>query len=313
MELHPHAIGRKVEIMLEHFASEVQDKIGGRAKAMIVTRSRLHAVRYKLSVDAYLAEKGYPWKCLVAFSGKVDDGGKEYTEPGMNSAGADHMIGEQHTAAEFAKPEYRFLVVASKFQTGFDQPLLHTMYVDKKLGGVNAVQTLSRLNRTHPGKEDTAVLDFANEADLIRAAFEPYYETTLLSEATDPNLLYDIQGELLDFNVYSEAEVDAFAKVYFDRNTTQDQLYARLGDIVDRFRDLDPDARSVFRGGLRKYNRLYSFLAQILTFADSDLEKLHVFARYLRPATAGGRDGTSTRSAAEHRHGVVPGPADGTG
>ena len=290
VELHPHAIGRKVEIMLEHFASEVQDKIGGRAKAMIVTRSRLHAVRYKLAVDAYLAEKGYPWKCLVAFSGKVDDGGKEYTEPGMNSAGADHMIGEQQTAAEFAKPEYRFLVVASKFQTGFDQPLLHTMYVDKKLGGVNAVQTLSRLNRKHPGKEDTAVLDFANEADQIRAAFEPYYETTLLSEATEPNLLYDIQGELLDFNVYSEAEVDAFAKVYFDRNTTQDQLYVRLGDIVDRFRDLDPDARSVFRGGLRKYNRLYSFLAQILTFADSDLEKLHVFARYLRPLLPG--DGT---------------------
>ena len=290
VELHPHAIGRKVEIMLEHFASEVQDKIGGRAKAMIVTRSRLHAVRYKLAVDAYLAEKGYPWKCLVAFSGKVDDGGKEYTEPGMNSAGADHMIGEQQTAAEFAKPEYRFLVVASKFQTGFDQPLLHTMYVDKKLGGVNAVQTLSRPNRKHPGKEDTAVLDFANEADQIRAAFEPYYETTLLSEATEPNLLYDIQGELLDFNIYSEAEVDAFAKVYFDRNTTQDQLYARLGDIVDRFRDLDSDARSVFRGGLRKYNRLYSFLAQILTFADSDLEKLHVFARYLRPLLPG--DGT---------------------
>ena len=283
VELHPHAIGRKVEIMVEHFASEVHDKVGGRAKAMIVTRSRLHAVRYKLAVDAYLAEKGYPWKCLVAFSGKVEDGGKEYTEPGMNSAGADHMIGEQHTAAEFAKPEYRFLVVASKFQTGFDQPLLHTMYVDKKLGGVNAVQTLSRLNRKHPGKEDTAVLDFANEADLIRAAFEPYYETTLLSEATDPNLLYDIQGELRDFDVYSDAEVDAFAEVYFGRSATQDQLYARLGDIVDRFRELDPDARSAFRGGLRKYNRLYSFLAQILTFADSDLEKLHVFARYLRP------------------------------
>ena len=290
VELHPHAIGRKVEIMLEHFASEVQDKIGGRAKAMIVTRSRLHAVRYKLAVDAYLAEKGYPLKCLVAFSGKVDDGGKEYTEPGMNSAGGDHMIGEQHTAAEFAKPGYRFLVVASKFQTGFDQPLLHTMYVDKKLGGVNAVQTLSRLNRKHPGKQDTAVLDFANEADLIRAAFEPYYETTLLSEATEPNLLYDIQGELLDFGVYSEAEVDAFAEVYFGRSATQDQLYARLGDIVDRFRDLEPDARSDFRGGLRKYNRLYSFLAQILTFKDADLEKLHVFARYLRPLLPG--DGT---------------------
>ncbi len=282
-ELHPHAIGQKVEIMVQHFASEVQDKIGGRAKAMIVTRSRLHAVRYKLALDAYLAEKGYPWKSLVAFSGKVHDEGKEYTEPGMNSAGADYTIGEQQTAAEFAKPEYRFLVLASKFQTGFDQPLLHTMYVDKKLGGVNAVQTLSRLNRTHPGKEDTAVLDFANEADHIRAAFEPYYETTILSEATDPNLIYDIHGELLDFDVYSEAEVDSFAEVYFGRDAGQEQLYAVLGDAVGRFADLDPEARSEFRSGLRKYNRLYSFLAQILTFVDADLEKLHVFARYLRP------------------------------
>ena len=172
--------------------------------------------------------------------------------------------------------------MASKFQTGFDQPLLHTMYVDKKLGGVNAVQTLSRLNRTHPGKDETAVLDFANEADHIREAFEPYYETTILSEATDPNLLYDLQGELLGFHVYTEAEVDAFARVYFGSDATQDQLYAALADPVGRFRDLEPDARSEFRGGLRKYTRLYSFLAQILTFKDADLEKLHVFARYLR-------------------------------
>ena len=290
VELHPHAIGQKVEIMVEHFASQVQDRIGGTAKAMIVTRSRLHAVRYKLAVDVYLADKGYPWKCLVAFSGKVNDRGKEYTEPAMNSAGASHVIGERRTAAEFAKNEYRFLIVANKFQTGFDQPLLHTMYVDKKLGGVNAVQTLSRLNRTYEGKEDTAVLDFANEAGEIRAAFEPYYETTLLSEATDPNLLYDIQSELLDFDVYSETEVDAFARVYFDPKATQDWLYARLGPAVDRFRALDPDARSDFRGGLRQYNRLYSFLAQILTFADADLEKLHVFGRHLRRLLPG--DGT---------------------
>ncbi len=282
VELHPHAIGRKVEIMIDHFAERVQDRIGGRAKAMIVTRSRLHAVRYKLAVDAYLEEKGYPWKCLVAFSGKVNDEGKEYTEPGMNSAGGPHPIGEQQTAAEFAKPEYRFLVVASKFQTGFDQPLLHTMYVDKKLGGVNAVQTLSRLNRTHPGKDETAVLDFANEADHIRESFEPYYETTLLSEATDPNLLYDLQEELLGFHVYTEAEVDAFARAYFGKDATQDQLYALLAEPVQRSRDLEPEVRSEFRGGLRKYTRLYSFLAQILTFKDADLEKLHVFSRYLR-------------------------------
>lgn len=205
--------------MLEHFAAQVQNEIGGKAKAMIVTRSRLHAVRYKLAVDRYLKEKEYPFRALVAFSGTVQDGGQPYTEAGMNSAGKKERIGERQTAKEFEKPEYRFLIVANKFQTGFDQPLLHTMYVDKKLGGVNAVQTLSRLNRTHddPKKRGTMVLDFANEADEIRVAFEPYYETTLLSEATNPNLLYEIQSRLLAFPVYTEADVDGFAKVYFDR------------------------------------------------------------------------------------------------
>ena len=202
VELHPHAIGQKIAIAVDHFAARAAGAISGRAKAMIVTRSRLHAVRTKLALDRYLAEKGHPWKALVAFSGTVQDGGASYTESGMNSAGTDGCISEQATAAEFEKPEYRFLVVANKFQTGFDQPLLHTMYVDKKLGGVNAVQTLSRLNRTHPEKEGTMVLDFANEADEIRKAFEPYFETTLLSEATDPNLLYEVQARLLDFGVF---------------------------------------------------------------------------------------------------------------
>ncbi len=282
VELHPHAIGEKVRIMVEHFAVQVQNEIGGKAKAMIVTRSRLHAVRYKLALDRYLDERGHGWKSLVAFSGSVPDGGQSYTESGMNSAGMDRVIGERHTAEEFEKPGYRFLIVANKFQTGFDQPLLHTMYVDKKLGGVNAVQTLSRLNRTHPGKNGTAVLDFANEAEEIRKAFEPYYETTLLSEETDPNLLYETGGRLLDFGVYTQADMDAFARIYFDRKATQDQLYAVLGPARQRFEDLSPEERQDFRGQLTDYVRLYAFLAQVLTFADADLEKLYVFARHLR-------------------------------
>ena len=176
--------------MVDHFVANAQSEIAGRAKAMIVTRSRLHAVRYKLAVDRYLAELGNPFKALVAFSGTVQDGGQSYTESGMNT------IPEAQTARTFEIPEYRFLIVANKFQTGFDQPLLHTMYVDKKLGGVNAVQTLSRLNRIHPDKQSTMVLDFTNESDEIKASFEPYYETTILSEATDPNLLYEKQGRL---------------------------------------------------------------------------------------------------------------------
>ncbi len=277
VELHPHAINEKVRIMVEHFAAHVQGEIGGRAKAMIFPRSRLHAVRYRLAVDRYLAERGYPFKALVAFSGKVVDGGRPYTETGMNG------FPEGQTAKAFERPENRFLIVANKFQTGFDQPLLHTMYVDKKLGGVNAVQTLSRLNRTlAPQKKGTMVLDFANEADEIKAAFEDYYEATLLSEATDPNLLYEIQSRLAAFPVYTQPDIDRFAKVYFDPKATQDQLYAALAPVVDRYNEMSEPEQHDFRGQLTDYARLYSFLAQVLTFADADLEKLYVFARHLR-------------------------------
>jgi type I site-specific restriction-modification system R (restriction) subunit len=254
----------------------VQGEIGGKAKAMIVTRSRLHAVRYRLAVDRYLAERGYPFKALVAFSGTVQDGGQSYTESGMNG------FPETQTAKTFERPGFRFLIVANKFQTGFDQPLLHTMYVDKKLGGVNAVQTLSRLNRTHPEKKGTMVLDFANEAVEVKAAFEPYYESTLLSEATDPNLLYEVQTRLTAFPVYTEADVQAFARVYFDPKATQDRIYAVLAPAVERFGAISEEERQDFRGQLTDYVRLYAFLAQVLTFADADLEKLYVFARHLR-------------------------------
>jgi type I restriction enzyme R subunit len=276
VELHAHAIAEKVKIIVEHFAARVQAEIGGKAKAMIVTRSRLHAVRYRLALDKYLTERGYPFKALVAFSGSVEDGGKTYTESGMNG------FPEAQTAKTFERAEYRFLVVANKFQTGFDQPLLHTMYVDKKLGGVNAVQTLSRLNRTYPEKNGTVVLDFANDSAEIKAAFEPYYETTLLSEATDPNLLYEVQSRLSEIPVYTETDVNAFAKVYFDAKATQDRLYAALSSVVERYKALAAVDQQDFRGHLTDYIRLYAFLSQVLTFADSDLEKLYGFARYLR-------------------------------
>ncbi len=276
VELHPHAIAEKVKIMVDHFAEKTQHAIDGKAKAMIVTRSRLHAVRYKRAVDAYLREKKYPWKALVAFSGTVRDGGMEYTEPNMNG------FSEKQTARVFERTDCRFLIVANKFQTGFDQPLLHTMYVDKKLGGVNAVQTLSRLNRTHLEKNETMVLDFANDAEEIRKSFEPYYETTILSEATDPNLLYEIQNRLRGFEVFADADVETFAGVYFDPKATQDRIYAVLEPVRRRFKELAEEERADFRGQLNDYVRLYAFLSQILTFADADLEKLYQFGRYLR-------------------------------
>jgi type I restriction enzyme R subunit len=276
VNLHEDTIAKKVAIMVDHFADTVARRIDGTAKAMIVTRSRLQAVRYKKEVDRYVQEKGYPYKALVAFSSPaVADGGMDYTESNMNH------IPETQTAEAFKRDEYRFLIVANKYQTGFDQPRLHTMYVDKKLGGVNAVQTLSRLNRICPGKAETMVLDFANEAAEIQAAFAQYYQRTLLSEATDPNLLYDIQTRLDGFNVYGTDDIDRFAAVYYDRAATQDRLHALLRPVIARYEEAREDERVDFRGQLTDYLRLYAFLSQVVPFVDTDLEKLFVFGRLL--------------------------------
>lgn len=270
-------IEKKVAIMVDHFHEHVSHRIKGRAKAMIVTRSRLHAVRYKLVVDRYLRDQGLPYRALVAFSGTVRDpfDNAEYRESGMNG------IPETQTRQAFEAADVRFLIVAEKFQTGFDQPLLHTMYVDKKLSGLNAVQTLSRLNRTlPPDKTETMVLDFVNEAEDIKEGFQPYFEGTILSEETDPNLLYDHQRKLLDFHIFSEPEVDSFAGMLRD-GKPMDLLYAAVAPIVARFEETSPEEQADFRGTLNDYIRLYAFLSQVVTFADADLEKLYLFARLL--------------------------------
>ena len=275
VDLHEHTISKKVAIIIEHFVEHSMGRIDGKAKAMIVTRSRLHAVRYRLAVDKYLKEKGHSFKVLVAFSGTVRDGGRDYTEANMNG----HP--ETQTAEIFKRNEYRILIVANKFQTGFDQPLLHTMYVDKKLGGVNAVQTLSRLNRVYPEKNETMVLDFANEAEDIQKAFEPYYEKTLLREGTDPNLLYDLQTRLDDYHIYEQADIERFAKICFDPKGTQDKLHVALGPVVGRYKEANEEEKIDFRSQLKDYIRLYAFLSQVISFVDVDLEKFYVFARFL--------------------------------
>jgi type I restriction enzyme R subunit len=275
VDMHEHTIAKKVEVIVEHFKNNVVQQINGHAKAMIVTRSRLHAVHYKQAMDDYLKKNGSPFKALVAFSGTVKHGGMDYTETGMNG------IPETKTAETFKLDEYRILIVAEKFQTGFDQPLLHTMYVDKRLKGLHAVQTLSRLNRVHPGKRETFVLDFANEAEDIQKAFEPYYEKSILSEATDPNLLYDLQTKLELHNIYTPEEVEVFAKVYFSPKGTQAKLIAALHAPIERFKTKEKDEQTAFRTSLSDFVRLYAFLSQIATFADPDLEKLYAFGRYL--------------------------------
>ena len=200
----------------------------------------------------------------------------DYTEANMNG------IPDSQTAETFKRDENKLLVVANKFQTGFDQPLLHTMYVDKKLGGVGAVQTLSRLNRTCPGKEDTAVLDFANEQKEIQKAFQPYYDRTILTEGTDPNLLHDLQGQMADFHFYGTDDVERFASIYFDPKATQDKLFAALVPVVDRYKAAEEEEqRKDFRKAVNDYVRLYAFLSQVITFTDAELEKLHAFGRLL--------------------------------
>jgi type I restriction enzyme R subunit len=275
VSVHEHTIGKKVEIMAEHFADKVAHRIAGRAKAMVVTRSRLHAVRFKRAFDEYLDQQGYPYEALVAFSGTVEDQGVEYSERSMNG------FPDSQTTQRFDSDRYRFLVVANKYQTGFDQPLLHTMYVDKKLGGVNAVQTLSRLNRTHPAKEETMVLDFENDAETIQEAFQPYYERTTLKEGTDPNLLYDLEHQIREYGIVTDADLDDFAEIWYDENGEQKDLHAVLDRCVERYKTAAEDEQNDFRQRISKYVRLYAFLAQVVPFKDVELEKLYVFAKPL--------------------------------
>jgi len=278
---HRFTIERKTTLMVEHFWEITRRKIPdaqgvGQAKAMVVTASRLHAVLYKQAFDAYLKKQGYPIKALVAFSGTVHYHGLDYTEAGMN------CFPERQTAEQFKKPEYRFLIVAEKFQTGFDQPLLHTMYVDKKLAGVHAVQTLSRLNRVHPGKTDTMVLDFVNRAEEIEKAFAPYYEVTLLSAASDPNKLYDLQAELEQFNLYTPEQVAEIAELFLRKGEKAPKLQPLLRAVVDHYRYIAVvEQRLRFKHALRSYINLYAFLSQVITFRDPDLERLYLFARLL--------------------------------
>ena len=282
VDLNDHAIDKKVEIFVEHFNSNIKNKLPnrdgrGQAKAMIVTRSRLHAVKFKIAIDSYIRKRGYRFKTLVAFSGTVRDpsDGQEYTEGGMNG------MSEAMIAATFRKPEYRMLIVANKFQTGFDEPLLYAMYLDKKLAGVAAVQTLSRLDRICEGKEDPIVLDFANDPDTIYRAFEPYYGHTTLKHGTDPNILYDFQRQLSDFHIFSDEDVKKFAIIFYDRRNRQEKLFSVIDEVVRRFNDLDLSEQDKFRKLFRDYNRTYSFLSQIISFKDIELEKLYAFGKVL--------------------------------
>ncbi|SFO95637.1 type I restriction enzyme, R subunit [Qipengyuania nanhaisediminis] len=287
LELHPVNVEQVVTVIIEHFRLKVMHELGGRAKAMVVTGSRLAAVRYKLAFDKYIKEKGYEGiRALVAFSGSVEDEelpGGSFTEVGMNDG-----LPERELPEKFSGDEYRVLIVADKYQTGFDQPLLQTMYVVKKLAGVQAVQTLSRLNRIAPavGKTRVFVLDFRNEEEEIFDAFKPYYEATPVAEEVDPQKLNELHHRLLEKAIFTSADVSEFAAVWFKsrrQHGGQDHkiMNSVLDRVVERFKEKEEPEQEEFRGHLSAFKNLYAFLSQIMPYHDAELEQLYAFTRNL--------------------------------
>jgi len=293
MSLHPHNLAQKTRIMIEHFRHKVLGHLGGQAKAMVVTPSRLHAVRYMIEFNRYLAENNIrDIRPLVAFSGTIKDPdtGQEYTEPGMNMDCINGKpISEKQLPGRFDSPDYNILLVANKYQTGFDQPRLCAMYVDKRLDGVHAVQTLSRLNRKIPGKEEPFVLDFVNNAEDIYRAFKPYYDATSLQEGSDPQQLENLKHEIDAAQVYHWSEVEAFARIFYkplEKQIAQDHanMQIHLQPAVDRFKAIEDDEkRSEFRDKLQGFVSMYAFMSQIMPYTDPALEMLYSFGRLLLP------------------------------
>ncbi|MCK4414963.1 MAG: type I restriction endonuclease subunit R [Candidatus Eisenbacteria sp.] len=279
VEGHEHAIQLKAEIIVDHFHEQVVglQKIGGRARAMVVTSGIQRAIQYYHAISEYLRERKSPWRAIVAFSGEYEYGGVKVTEASLNGFPSSKI------PDKIQEDPYRILVCADKFQTGYDEPLLHTMYVDKVLSGVRAVQTLSRLNRAHPKKHDTFVLDFMNDADTIRDAFSAYYRTTILAEETDPNKLHDLKAGLDGYQVYSGAQIDELVQLYLE-GADRDRLDPILDACVAVYNlELDEDGQVDFKGKAKAFLRTYGFLASILPYTSAEWEKLSIFLTFLVP------------------------------
>ncbi|MFM2340921.1 MAG: hypothetical protein RLZZ592_574, partial [Pseudomonadota bacterium] len=301
VRLHPYNIAQKVQIVVEHYRENVQPLLAGRAKAMVVVASRREAVRWQKAMRAYIARQGYALGVLTAFSGEVDDL-ESYPAPvGEASADVNPALQGRDLRETFAREDQHLLVVANKFQTGFDQPLLCGMYVDKRLGGIQAVQTLSRLNRAHPGKDTTYILDFVNDPAEVLAAFQTYYQTAALEAPTDPDQVFDLRAKLDAAGHYTEAEVERVARIELDPAGTQKQLHAALGPVADRLlrrykaaqgpeAQDTRDALLLFKGDLGAYVRLYAFLSQIFDYGQTALEKRFLFFRRLLPLLDFGRE-----------------------
>ncbi len=279
VESHEHAIATKAALMVDHFHEQViaQRKIGAQARAMVITNGIQRAIQYFHAFNTCLAERKSPYRAIIAFSGEPEFGGKKVTEASLNGFPSNKI------AEHVRQDPYRFLIVADKFQTGYDEPLLHTMYVDKTLSGIKAVQTLSRLNRAHPQKHDTFVLDFYNDADAIQKAFEPYYRTTILSDKTDPNKLHDLKADLDGYQVYAQQHIDDLVARYLS-GAERDTLDPILDACVATYNaELDEDGQVDFKSKAKAFVRTYGFLASILPYTDAAWEKLSIFLNFLTP------------------------------
>jgi type I restriction enzyme, R subunit len=279
VDSHPETIRQKASIILEHFASQTSKSIDGKGRGMVVVRSRKHCVLFHEEMVKQMRKMGLPYSCLVGFSGTIFHNGRENTETSLNTENG--MVGNSIPNG-LKDPRYRILIVSNKFQTGFDEPLLQSMYVDKKLGGVQCVQTLSRLNRTTKGKTDTFVLDFVNETEDIINAFQPYFTSTLLTEETDPDKLYDMVYGIEQYNLYTKFELDGFCKEFYSKKSENPEIQTHINSVVDRFNEkLNEDEKEEYKSKIQSFLRLYSYISQISKFTEVHWEKTFVFLTYL--------------------------------
>jgi len=280
VDSHPETIEQKVKIILQQFMNKTSKTINGRGRGMVVVRSRYHCVLFQQEMKKQMKNMGLQYSVLVGYSGTINYGGRELTEGILNKEnGLQNLVSIPDGLKD---PRYRILIVSSKFQTGFDEPLLQSMFIDKKLSGVQCVQTLSRLNRTISGKTETFVLDFVNETEDIVESFQPFYTTTELIGETDPNKLYDLETKIKGFNLFTKYMVDEFCKLFYDDRETDETLQPILNRGVEKWNEIgDPEQKEEFKSHIQSYVRLYGYISQIITFEDIELEKLFIFLKYV--------------------------------
>jgi type I restriction enzyme R subunit len=280
VDSHPDTIEQKVKIILHQFINKTSKTITGKGRGMVVVRSRYHCVLFQQEMKKQMKQMGLPSSVLVGYSGTIKYGGRDLTEGILNKEnGLQNLVSIPDGLKD---PRYRILIVSSKFQTGFDEPLLQSMFVDKKLSGVQCVQTLSRLNRTCSGKTETFVLDFVNETEDVVESFQPYYTTTELIGETDPNKLYDLETKIKGFNLFTKFMVDEFCKLFYNEHETDEILQPILNRVVEKWKEIqNPEQRDEFKSLIQSYIRLYGYISQIITFEDIELEKLFIFLKYV--------------------------------